>query len=75
MSAGAPLVILLHGAVANRDTWLPLARAVAPDVELWCPDLPGHGAHRDVPFTLAVALSDVADLVARAAPRRPVLAG
>jgi len=74
-SPGAPLVIALHGAVANRKTWLPLARLVANDYELWCPDLPGHGARRDEPFTLRASLATVAELVARARPRRVVVAG
>ena len=72
---GGPLVIALHGAVANRKTWLPLARALSPDYELWCPDLPGHGARRDESFTLEASLRLVEALVAHAAPRRPVLAG
>ena len=72
---GAPLVIALHGAVANRKTWLPLARVLPPGIELWCPDLPGHGARRDEPFALASSLALVARLVACAAPRRVVVAG
>lgn len=69
------LVIALHGAVANAATWLPLRRALAPDVELWTPDLPGHGARRDEPFTLAASFRTIDALAERAAPRRPILAG
>ncbi len=39
------------------------------------PDLPGHGSRRDEPFTLAVALATVLQLVRDAAPRKPILAG
>jgi pimeloyl-ACP methyl ester carboxylesterase len=74
-AAGGPLVIAFHGAVANRKTWLPLARALPSEVELWCPDLPGHGSRRGEPFVFARALAAVHALVARAAPRRPLLAG
>lgn len=77
-ASGAPggmLVIALHGAVANGATWLPLARVLEPTYELWMPDLPGHGAFRNVPFTLADSLAAIAELVERAAPRRPILAG
>jgi pimeloyl-ACP methyl ester carboxylesterase len=76
---GAPdadtVAIALHGAVANRKTWLPLSRALPSGLELWCPDLPGHGSRRDEPFVLARALATVAGLVERALPRRVVLAG
>jgi pimeloyl-ACP methyl ester carboxylesterase len=72
---GGPLVIALHGAVANRKTWLPLANVLPPHFELWCPDLPGHGARRDEAFTREAALETVAALVALARPRRVVLAG
>jgi pimeloyl-ACP methyl ester carboxylesterase len=73
--SGGPLAIALHGAVANRKTWLPLARALAPHLELWCPDLPGHGSRRDEPFEFEAALETVEALVASARPRRVVLAG
>jgi len=73
---GGALVIALHGACANRAAWLPLRRALAADVELWTPDLPGHGSRASgEPFELEAALAMVAELVAAAAPRRPVLAG
>jgi pimeloyl-ACP methyl ester carboxylesterase len=72
---GGPLVIALHGAVANRKTWLPLANVLPPHFELWCPDLPGHGARRDETFTREAALETVAALLALARPRRVVLAG
>lgn len=69
------LVIALHGAVGNGATWLPLRRALSRDVELWAPDLPGHGTRRDEPFTLAASLHAIQALVQRAAPQRPILAG
>jgi pimeloyl-ACP methyl ester carboxylesterase len=74
-STAGTVAIALHGAVANRKTWLPLARVLPGGVELWCPDLPGHGARRDEPFVLESALATVTALVTRAAPRRVILAG
>lgn len=68
-------MVALHGAVANRKTWLPMARALAPELELWCPDLPGHGSRRSEPFTFEGAVATVEYLVAAARPRRVVLAG
>jgi len=74
-SAG-PLVIALHGACANGAAWIPLRRELPPGVELWAPDLPGHGSRATgEPFTLEAALALIAELVATATPRRPVLAG
>ncbi len=73
--ADGAIVIALHGAVVNRKTWLPLARVLPPEIALWCPDLPGHGARRDVGFTLAASLDVIDALLARAAPRRAIVAG
>jgi pimeloyl-ACP methyl ester carboxylesterase len=74
-SPGASLVILVHGAVANRKSWLPVARELSSGFEVWCPDLPGHGSRRSESFTLAGALDAVASLVAQARPRRAIVAG
>jgi pimeloyl-ACP methyl ester carboxylesterase len=74
-SPGNPLVILVHGAVANRKTWLPVARELSPRFEVWCPDLPGHGSRRSESFTLSGALEALASLVAQARPRHAVIAG
>jgi pimeloyl-ACP methyl ester carboxylesterase len=74
-SPGAPLVILVHGAVANRKTWLPVARELSARFEVWCPDLPGHGSRRSENFTLVGALDAVAAFVAEARPRRAIVAG
>ncbi len=72
---GGPLVVLLHGAVANRKSWLPVVAALPPVCEVWCPDLPGHGAWRDEPFGLARAIDETSGLIATAGPRGAVLAG
>ncbi len=74
-SPGAPLVILVHGAVANRKTWLPVARELSTHFEVWCPDLPGHGSRLSENFTLSGSLDAVASLVAQAGPRRAIVAG
>ena len=74
-TSGGPLVIALHGAVANRKTWMPLARVLPAHFELWCPDLPGHGARRDEAFTREASLETIEALVSLARPRRVVIAG
>ena len=72
---GGALIIAIHGAVANRQTWLPLASRLPDGVELWCSDLPGHGDRRGEPFTLASALRAIDALVGEAGSRRVIVAG
>jgi pimeloyl-ACP methyl ester carboxylesterase len=36
---------------------MPLANALSPEIALWAPDLPGHGARDDRPFTFAGAIA------------------
>ena len=74
-AASGTVVILVHGAVANRKTWLPLERVLPDGLEAWCPDLPGHGERRDEPFDLARAVDDIVDLLAKAGPRKAIVAG
>jgi pimeloyl-ACP methyl ester carboxylesterase len=38
-----PLLVALHGWLLAGRLWTPLADALAPDWELWAPDLPGFG--------------------------------
>lgn len=47
-----PAVILVHGATLNGRSWDPVRRRLGPDLRVLAPDLPGHGARRDEPFTL-----------------------
>lgn len=45
-SAGAaqrPLLVALHGWLLSGRLWQPLAAALAPEWQLWAPDLPGFG--------------------------------
>lgn len=39
--ADAPLVVLVHGFTASKETWLPLMRELHGDYRLIAPDLPG----------------------------------
>ncbi|MCB1742206.1 MAG: alpha/beta fold hydrolase [Gammaproteobacteria bacterium] len=38
-----PPVLMLHGCGASADSWRGLARLLADQFEIICPDLPGHG--------------------------------
>ena len=42
-TASPPLLVALHGWLLAGRLWTPLAEALAPDWELWAPDLPGFG--------------------------------
>ena len=66
-------MIALHGAVVNAASWLPLQHELGESVEFFAPDLPGHGAHRNVPFTVEAALSSVDQALASIRPGRPVI--
>jgi len=38
-----PTIVLLHGFVADRNVWLPVAKLLTPHFHLIIPDLPGWG--------------------------------
>ncbi|MFN0133504.1 MAG: alpha/beta fold hydrolase [Phycisphaerales bacterium] len=42
-SAGAPVVVFIHGAMSDRETWRFIAGALSTSCELWLVDLPGCG--------------------------------
>lgn len=42
----SPLLVALHGWLLSGRLWQPLREALAPRLELWCPDLPGFGERR-----------------------------
>lgn len=45
-------VILVHGATLNGRSWDPVRRRIDPRLRVVAPDLPGHGARQDQPYTL-----------------------
>ena len=54
-----PAVILIHGATLNGRSWDPVVRLVDPRLRVLAPDLPGHGARRDEPYTLEGGIATV----------------
>jgi abhydrolase domain-containing protein 6 len=42
-SQAKPVLILLHGFTANKDTWLRFAKHFATDYRVFIPDMAGHG--------------------------------
>lgn len=61
--------------MANALTLEPLARALPPHVRLWAPELPGHGAHANVPFTWDAAVAQILAVIDEAGEAPLVLAG
>jgi 2-hydroxy-6-oxonona-2,4-dienedioate hydrolase len=62
LPADRPPVILVHGLVISSRYMVPLARRLAPDFQVYAPDLPGFGNSAKPPFTLT--LSELADALA-----------
>jgi pimeloyl-ACP methyl ester carboxylesterase len=56
------LLLLLHGAAANREMWRPQIEAFANTFRVVAPDLPGHGEHAGQPSAMETALRLVDDL-------------
>ena len=71
-----PLLVAIHGAVANAATWIPLRRCLGDDCEVRASDIPGHGSRRAEPFDLERAIDELArEVRALASRRRVFLAG
>ncbi|MPV36540.1 alpha/beta fold hydrolase [Georgenia subflava] len=70
-----PTVVLVHGIRASRSMWLrQLAALEAAGIPALAPDLPGHGARRDEPFSIPRSL-DVIEDAARSVTGPLVVAG
>jgi esterase len=72
-----PVAVLIHGGAQNAHTWDTVAMAL--DVPLLAPDLPGHG-HSDSPAPGAGAgaapnAADMAAVIERHAPEAEVIVG
>lgn len=61
-AAGSPAVLLVHGLGMSARYLLPTLRRLAPDAEVWAPDLPGFG-DSDHPRR-ALSLPELADALA-----------
>jgi pimeloyl-ACP methyl ester carboxylesterase len=71
-----PLLVAIHGAVANAATWLPVQRCLGADVEVRAVDLAGHGTRRAQDFDFGRAIDElVAEVTASATHRRVFVAG
>lgn len=70
-----PPVVLLHGLTFDKQTWDPVVEHLAPTCRCICVDLPGHGGSGGVAAPLEKIAYALADVVASAAKRPPVVVG
>jgi len=73
--AGAPVLVLLHGASLNGRMWDPVRRLLAPGWRVVVPDLPGHGRLRHERYTIESAVAAVVAAAESVAPARVILVG
>jgi len=68
-ATGKPLLVGVHGWLLSGRLWAPLAAELAPQHELWAPDLPGFG-ERLRPRGLQSSLASYGRWLAEAAKER-----
>lgn len=71
----APAILLIHGSVVTRKMWLPQLRGLSDTYRVMAPDLPGHGARADMPFTFSASVQSLADVIRQQADGRALVAG
>lgn len=74
-ASNAPALILVHGSVVTHKMWLPQLRGLSDVYHVIAPDLPGHGALADIPFSFAAAVHSLAELIRQEAQGRALVAG
>lgn len=62
-----PTIVFLHSTRLSGAEWAAQIAALGADFHCLTPDLPGHGAAAEVPFTLAGATARIAGLIEREA--------
>ena len=70
-----PTLILIHGATLNGHMWDTVCRDLDPRLCMLTPDLPGHGAYQDLPYTLLGAVETIVETAKSVAPAPVVLVG
>jgi len=71
----APAIVLVHGSVVSRKMWLPQLQGLSDTYRVIAPDLPGHGALAERPFTFATAAESLADVIQQHARSRALVVG
>jgi pimeloyl-ACP methyl ester carboxylesterase len=73
--AGAPPIVLLHGAILSRTMWRPMVALLRDRYRCISLDLPGHGTQAGEPFTMDAAVARVTETIDGQAGGRAVLVG
>jgi pimeloyl-ACP methyl ester carboxylesterase len=71
----APAIVLIHGSVVTRKMWLPQLRGLSDVYHVIAPDLPGHGALAQIPFTFSDAAESLAEIIRQETRGGALLAG
>ncbi len=71
----APVIVLIHGARLTRAMWQPQIDALSTSFRVIAPDLPGHGALADVPFSFDEAITRTAAVIDVVAGGRAIVCG
>jgi pimeloyl-ACP methyl ester carboxylesterase len=70
-----PALVLVHGSTVTRHMWWPQLRGLAESYHVIAPDLPGHGALAQIPFTLAAAERVIAEIITQETSGSALVAG
>lgn len=73
--SNAQPVVLLHSAGVSRLLWHPQINALSEHFQIFVPDLPGHGALKDMPFSLKDSVQIVADLIQEEGLKSAIIVG
>lgn len=65
-------ILLVHGSTLTRHSWQPQIEALRSNFQIIAPDLPGHGALADFPFTFTDAIR-VVELAVQASSTTSIL--
>jgi lipase len=76
-SAGAPVVLAVHGITGSHVSWSPVVRNLGPDVTVLAPDLRGRGdsAGLPPPYGMATHVADLLAVLDHCGVERAVVAG
>jgi pimeloyl-ACP methyl ester carboxylesterase len=73
--SNAQPIVLLHGAGASRILVHPQINGLSEHFQIFAPDLPRHGALKDMPFTLRDSVQIIADLIQKEGLKSAIIVG
>jgi pimeloyl-ACP methyl ester carboxylesterase len=70
-----PALVLIHGAVVSKESWLPQLEALSDHYRVIAVDLPGHGSLAKIPFSFESSVRVIAEAIRRETTRPVLVAG